>query len=83
MSSHFMWAVLCCCGEGKNAEERRPLVPKNPRAPPQSILASRPLPGEGFLDPNLEDMIADISSDDAPHDASHEKFEKMLEGLDD
>jgi hypothetical protein len=77
-----------CCGEGKNAEERRPLMPKTgaqSRVLTQSILASRPLPGESFLDPALEGLIANISSsdDDDPDDRSREKFEKILEAIDD
>jgi hypothetical protein len=77
-----------CCGEGKNAEERRPLMPKTgaqPRVLAQSILASRPLPGDGFLDPTLEGLIAHMTSsdDDNPDDGSREKFEKILQGIED
>jgi hypothetical protein len=81
--------VCCCLGEGRNPEERLPLMGKggsaSNRSLPQSILASRPLPADTLLDPALKELMDDLSpgEDDNGTGPDREKFEQHWQGIED
>lgn len=83
------FAALLQLSGNNIADETWPLMTKSghgqSRALPQGILGSRPLPGEGFLDSSLEKMIdgMTLGDDDDPNDPSRERFEEILQGIND
>jgi hypothetical protein len=84
-----MGTVCCCLGEGRNPEERLPLMGKggstSNRSLPQSILASRPPLNDIVLDPVLKDLMDDLTpgEDDRGPNPDREKFEQHWQRIED